>query len=94
MAYDGTLKTRIRLTQDQLDRVCERHVHFMEGRPGGARANLPFFDLSGLNLSNRNLTGAHLAGVALTQIDMKEQARYGYGDAGYYYGEYKKYYAS
>ncbi|MDG2520482.1 polysaccharide biosynthesis tyrosine autokinase [Caulobacter segnis] len=39
-------------------------------------------------------TGAHLAGVALTQIDMKEQARYGYGDAGYYYGEYKKYYAS
>lgn len=37
-------------------------------------------------------TGAHLAGVALTQIDMKEQARYGYGDAGYYYGEYKKYY--
>ncbi len=39
-------------------------------------------------------TGANVAGVALTQIDMKEQARYGYGDAGYYYGEYKKYYAS
>ena len=36
--------------------------------------------------------GAHVAGVALTQVDMKEQARYGYGDPGYYYAEYKKYY--
>ncbi|HEY8618274.1 polysaccharide biosynthesis tyrosine autokinase [Phenylobacterium sp.] len=39
-------------------------------------------------------TGAHLGGVALTQMDMKEQARYGYGDPGYYYAEYKKYYVS
>jgi capsular exopolysaccharide synthesis family protein len=38
--------------------------------------------------------GAHIAGVALTQVNMKEQVRYGYGDPGYYYGEYKKYYAS
>jgi capsular exopolysaccharide synthesis family protein len=39
-------------------------------------------------------TGAHLAGVALTQMDMKQQAKYGYGDPGYYYAEYKKYYVS
>lgn len=39
-------------------------------------------------------TGAHLAGVALTQVDMKQQAKYGYGDPGYYYAEYKKYYVS
>lgn len=38
--------------------------------------------------------GAHIAGVALTQVNMKEQARYGYGDPGYYYAEYKKYYSS
>lgn len=38
--------------------------------------------------------GAHVAGVGLTQVDMKAQARYGYGDAGYYYGSYKKYYAA
>jgi succinoglycan biosynthesis transport protein ExoP len=38
-------------------------------------------------------SGAHVAGVCLTQVDMKEQARYGYGDPGYYYAEYKKYYA-
>ena len=39
-------------------------------------------------------TGAHLAGVALTQVDMKLQSKYGYGDPGYYYAEYKKYYVS
>jgi polysaccharide biosynthesis transport protein len=38
--------------------------------------------------------GAPVAGLALTQVDMNAQARYGYGDAGYYYSEYKKYYAS
>ena len=38
-------------------------------------------------------TGAYLAGVALTQIDMDLQVRYGYGDPGYYYHEYRKYYA-
>ena len=37
-------------------------------------------------------TGAHLGGVALTQVDMKQQSKYGYGDPGYYYAEYKKYY--
>lgn len=39
-------------------------------------------------------TGAHLGGVALTQMDMKQQTKYGYGDPGYYYAEYKKYYVS
>lgn len=44
----------------------------------------------------RLLTGssAHVAGVALTQMDMKQQSKYGYGDPGYYYAEYKKYYTS
>jgi exopolysaccharide transport family protein len=36
----------------------------------------------------------HIAGAVLTQIDMHEQARYGYGDAGYYYKAYRKYYAA
>jgi exopolysaccharide transport family protein len=39
-------------------------------------------------------TGSHVAGVALTQMDMKLQTKYGYGDPGYYYAEYKKYYVS
>jgi len=39
-------------------------------------------------------TGAHIAGVALTQMDMKQQVKYGYGDPGYYYAQYQKYYTS
>jgi len=37
--------------------------------------------------------GAYIAGVSLTQVDMKEQARSGYGDAGYYYRSYHQYYS-
>jgi exopolysaccharide transport family protein len=37
--------------------------------------------------------GANVVGVALTQMDMKEQVRSGYGDPGYYYKAYSKYYA-
>ncbi|GAA4773521.1 polysaccharide biosynthesis tyrosine autokinase [Stakelama sediminis] len=33
-----------------------------------------------------------LAGVVLTQVDMRKQSRFGYGDAGYYYQSYKQYY--
>ena len=34
-----------------------------------------------------------LAGVVLTNVNVKKHARYGYGDTGYYYGRYKEYYA-
>lgn len=35
----------------------------------------------------------NLAGVLLTAVDMRKQSRYGFGDAGYYYKQYKSYYA-
>jgi succinoglycan biosynthesis transport protein ExoP len=35
-----------------------------------------------------------LIGLALTQVDMREQSRYGYGDSGYYYRRCRAYYAS
>ncbi|MDB5457588.1 MAG: capsular biosynthesis protein [Caulobacter sp.] len=37
--------------------------------------------------------GIFVAGVALTQMDLRAQSRYGYGDANYYYKSYRKYYA-
>ncbi|MBW8733155.1 MAG: polysaccharide biosynthesis tyrosine autokinase [Asticcacaulis sp.] len=37
-------------------------------------------------------TGARVGGVVLTQVDVREQTKYGYGDSGYYYKQYKKYY--
>lgn len=35
-----------------------------------------------------------LAGVVLTQVDLDQQAQYGYGDYGTYYGRYKEYYTN
>lgn len=37
--------------------------------------------------------GADIAGVALTLVDAQQQAKYGYGDSGYYYRSYRKYYS-
>ncbi|MBB5746349.1 GumC family protein [Brevundimonas variabilis] len=37
---------------------------------------------------------AYVAGVVLTQVDVNQQSRYGYGDPGYYYSSVKKYYTA
>ena len=39
-------------------------------------------------------SGAPLAGVALTQVDVRKQSAHGYGDSSYYYREAQAYYAS
>ncbi|MGH6970132.1 MAG: CpsD/CapB family tyrosine-protein kinase, partial [Caulobacteraceae bacterium] len=38
--------------------------------------------------------GVEVTGIALTLVDVREQAKFGYGDAGYYYRSYRKYYSS
>ena len=37
---------------------------------------------------------AHISGVLLTQVDPNARSRYGYGDYGYYYSSYRKYYVN
>jgi capsular exopolysaccharide synthesis family protein len=37
-------------------------------------------------------TDAHIAGVVLTKVDVKRNAKYGYGDSGLYTGELRRYY--
>lgn len=37
--------------------------------------------------------GGDLAGVVLSMVNVKKHSRYGYGDSGYYYGRYRKYYS-
>ncbi len=38
--------------------------------------------------------GADIAGVVLTAVDTAKQAKYGYGDGGYYYRRYSRYYVN
>lgn len=40
------------------------------------------------------LFDASIAGVVLSVVDTAKQARYGYGDGGYYYGKYSRYYVN
>ena len=44
-------------------------------------------------LSRLSDDGARIAGCALSQVDAKQHASYGYSDSGYYYGDMKKYYS-
>jgi capsular exopolysaccharide synthesis family protein len=37
---------------------------------------------------------ASVAGIVLTQVDVRKHAHYGYGDVGQYYGKYQKYYVN
>lgn len=46
--------------------------------------------VSGLKLALE--ARANLAGVVLSQVDVKRHAQYDYADSGYYYGSYHKYY--
>jgi capsular exopolysaccharide synthesis family protein len=39
-----------------------------------------------------NECGANVAGAILTKVNVKDQARYGYGDSSDYYGYFKNYY--
>src|SRR5581483_3626010 len=46
-----------RLTPQELSGVLQRHRRFVNQMPGGARANLSFHDLSGVDLTDCDLTG-------------------------------------
>jgi polysaccharide biosynthesis transport protein len=43
-------------------------------------------------LRQMELLNIKIKGIVLSQVDIRQQARYGYGDYGYYYGRYKSYY--
>jgi polysaccharide biosynthesis transport protein len=48
---------------------------------------------AGIALKNLQAVGANIIGAALTQVDMREQRRTAFGDAGYYYDKYSTYYS-
>jgi succinoglycan biosynthesis transport protein ExoP len=45
-------------------------------------------------LANLREAKASIAGVVLSQVDVRKHAQYGYGDVGQYYGKYQKYYVN
>ena len=50
----------------RLKAVLDKHRLFRDGRMGGARANLSYTDLSGLNLSRCDLSHADFTGAVLS----------------------------
>ena len=51
-------------------------------------------EVAALALKQIAKTGGHLAGVALSMVDPKKHAQYGFADSGYYSSNIKTYYAS
>lgn len=47
-----------------------------------------------LGLKQIRDAGGSLAGMLLTQVNVKKHSAYGYADSGYYHGKYQKYYTS
>ena len=64
-------KQRVRLTQAQLDEVARRHAMFRESRPGGRRAVLAGYDLSGLCLVDGDLSHSDCTGSSFLGADMR-----------------------
>ena len=62
------------MTQQELDKIVERHQHWLKEDCEGMRANLEEADLRGANLREANLGGANLREA---NLDEKERYRLG-----------------
>ena len=60
-----------RLSQSEAEEACRRHLRFLRGRTGGARANLSLTDLSHLDLSRQDLSHAELNGARLVRTHLR-----------------------
>ena len=60
----------MKMTYEELNAVLEKHKLWLDGDPGGKRANLAFKDLSGATLSGANLIGANLCWANLSGVDL------------------------
>ncbi len=50
-------------------------------------------ELVGNAIKQLREAGGTIAGTVISQVNLRQHAMYGYGDAGDYYGKYKRYYA-
>jgi uncharacterized protein YjbI with pentapeptide repeats len=65
-------KQLARLTQAELDEVLRHHTLFRQSRPGGRRAVLTGYDLSGLRLACCDLSHADLTGSSFYGTDLHD----------------------
>lgn len=64
------------MSRDELMEIIRRHKEWLDGKPGGERANLSDADLrdadlSGADLRDANLSGADLSGADLRDADLR-----------------------
>ena len=59
-------------TQDELKIILDKHVKWLRGEDGGARANLSEANLSEANLNGADLSGADLSGANLSEANLSE----------------------
>lgn len=59
-----------KLTQADVDLVCEKHARLKSGRPGGARAVFAWSDISGLDLKGRDLIDADFTATIMVGTDL------------------------
>ena len=69
-----------------LSQICDTTVFVVRWRE--TRREAVIYGMRQLMRSN-----GRLAGALLSQVNVRKHARYGFGDSGYYYGRYRKYYS-
>lgn len=73
MAEDPVTSGFLKMTpmsQNFLDTVIKKHKNYLEGRRGGARAILQYYNLSGLDFGGQNLSQADFTGSKLYAAKM------------------------
>jgi len=59
-----------KLTQDEVNVICDAHEIWLADKTKGARANFYKYDISGLYFSDRNLTDANMTEANMTRANM------------------------
>ncbi|WP_306817995.1 pentapeptide repeat-containing protein [Blautia producta] len=59
------------MKQEELQEILDAHKKWINGKDGGARANLIGADLSGADLRRADLSGADLSGADLRRADLR-----------------------
>ena len=95
----GPAARAVRLRRAGLGAAAGRHRHqgrLAVRRQGAVRDAVgPDQPDTAVNaLAHMREARGHVAGVVLTQVDVRKHAQYGYGDVGQYYGKYQKYYVN